>query len=414
MVNIAGDRLTRFNEMRVLVLDDVAPQRAAVTQALGKLGVTDVVCAANCREALKLFEDAGDFRFDAVLCSLDMVSKDSECLMRNAPEQRIDGYVLMTDFADEMVATADALEQEYKVNLLGLVPKSLDVAMLGDLLRKRQLSNDPASQLPLPPAPRAWTFEELESALRAGQFVPYYQPKIELKSGKPVGVEVLARWNHPEYGMLSPVVFIEAMEKTGLVDELFNRLFSLSLGHAEAWMANKWDIGMAINASPRTLQNVALPDQLKTKVEQHGICAHSVTIEITETASASDADGIESAVCRLRAHGFKISVDDFGTGFSGLQQLSALPFTELKIDRSFVAGMMEKEKSVAILESIVGLANRLCLNTVAEGIETKGELEFIQSLGCRVGQAFFFAKPMPQDELISYLRTEFAGAALAA
>jgi EAL domain-containing protein (putative c-di-GMP-specific phosphodiesterase class I) len=117
-------------------------------------------------------------------------------------------------------------------------------------------------------------------------------------------------------------------------------------------------------------------------------------------------DRVRESVLRLRDYGFKLSVDDFGTGYSGLQQLNNLPFTELKIDRSFVAGIMEQEKSVAILESIVGLANRLCLNTVAEGIETKGELEFIQSLGCRLGQAFMFARPMPQEHLIDYLSQE--------
>lgn len=394
--------LQRSNGMRVLVLDDVESQRAAMQEALYSIGVQEVLCAVNCREALGIMENAGNFRFDAVLCSLDMISKDSECLMRKAG-QRIAGYILMSDFAREVVAAPDDLEREYKVNVLGVVPKQADLAILERLLSKHSKAARPPEPVAVLPE---WSVEELRTALQDGQFVPYFQPKVELRSGIPVGVEVLARWHHPQYGLIEPASFIGAIERHGLVDQLFDHLFGQALESAQEWAARRWDIGMAINVTPSTLQDTQLPDRMKQRVEQHGLDPNHVTLELTESMSVDQPDRLRESVLRLRAYGFKLSVDDFGTGYSGLQQLNSLPFTELKIDRSFVAGIMEQEKSVAILESIVGLANRLCLNTVAEGIETRGELEFIQSLGCRLGQAFMFARPMPQEHLIGYLTHE--------
>jgi EAL domain-containing protein (putative c-di-GMP-specific phosphodiesterase class I)/CheY-like chemotaxis protein len=386
---------------RVLVLDDVQEQRVAMTEALQRLGVNEVLCASNCREALAILERTADFHFDAVLASLDMVSKAGECLMRNAPAQQIHGYILMSDFAEEFVAASGDIEREYKVNVLGLVPKQADLALLGALLSRHE-----GPDFPLLPPPIDWPADELRGALEAGQFVPYFQPKVDLRTGKPVGVEVLARWRHPRYGLLEPAAFIAAMESSGLDDDLFDKLFEQALRSSQEWAARRWQIGLAINVTPSTLQDTTLPDRLKERVEQHGIEPQCVTLELTETMAANEPAGMRDCVVRLRAHGFKLSVDDFGTGYSGLQQLNSLPFTELKIDRSFVAGMMAQEKSIAILESIVGLANRLRLNTVAEGIETTGELEFIQALGCRVGQAFLFARPMPQDALIGYFARE--------
>jgi EAL domain-containing protein (putative c-di-GMP-specific phosphodiesterase class I)/CheY-like chemotaxis protein len=388
--------------MRVLVLDDVESQRAAMREALYSIGVQEVLCAVNCREALGIMEHAGDFRIDAVLCSLDMVSKDSECLMRGAG-RRIAGYILMSDFAREVVAAAGDMEREYKVNVLGLVPKQADLAMLERLLSKHAGAARPPEPAVILPE---WSIDELHAALQGGQFVPYFQPKVELRSGVPVGVEVLARWNHPQYGLVEPVCFIAAIERYGLVGELFDHLFEQALESAKEWATRGWDIGMAINVTPVTLQDTEFPERMKQRVDQHGMDPRHVTVELTESMAVDQPDRVRESVLRLRDYGFKLSVDDFGTGYSGLQQLNNLPFTELKIDRSFVAGIMEQEKSVAILESIVGLANRLCLNTVAEGIETKGELEFIQSLGCRLGQAFMFARPMPQEHLIDYLSQE--------
>jgi EAL domain-containing protein (putative c-di-GMP-specific phosphodiesterase class I)/CheY-like chemotaxis protein len=388
--------------MRVLVLDDVESQRAAMKDALNCIGVQEVLCAVNCREALGIMEAAENYRFDAVLCSLDMVSKDSECLMRNAG-QRIDGYILMSDFAKEIVAAPNDIEREYKVNVLGLVPKQADLHMLEQLLTKHaEVARPPTHDVALPD----WSHDELCNALHDGQFVPYFQPKVELRSGRPVGVEVLARWHHPKFGLIEPASFIPTIERFGLADQLFDHLFKQALESAQEWAARHWDIGMAINVTPSTLQDTQLPERLKSSVEQHGLDPSLVTLELTETMAVDQPERVRESVLQLRAYGFKLSVDDFGTGYSGLQQLNSLPFTELKIDRSFVAGMMEREKSIAILESIVGLANRLCLNIVAEGIETRGELEFIQSLGCRLGQAFMFARPMPQERLIGYLDHE--------
>jgi EAL domain-containing protein (putative c-di-GMP-specific phosphodiesterase class I) len=248
----------------------------------------------------------------------------------------------------------------------------------------------------------AWSERELRAALASGQFIPFFQPKIDLKTALPVGVEVLARWQHPVFGLLGPADFLHALERTGLATDLFFDLFSQTLACASRWGERGWDIGFAVNVSPTTLQDTRVPGRVAALVRDMDIAA-PITIEITEAVLAHDRAALKRSADLLRQHGFMLAVDDFGTGLSGLQQLSSLPFTELKIDRTLVAGTADRPKARVILEAIVDLANRLHLDTVAEGIETDCELALLEGIGCRLGQAYLLARPMAENKLSRYL-----------
>lgn len=248
-----------------------------------------------------------------------------------------------------------------------------------------------------------WSRDELLSAIRTRQFVPYFQPKVDLISGRPVSSETLARWVHPALGILPPSQFISLMERMGLIDQLTDCLLHQLLEHLQGENARDAEIGFAINISPITLGKPHMANHISSLVKSYGVACERITIEVTETACSNDFSGLFASLVRLRMQGFGISADDFGIGYSSLQELNRMPFTEIKIDRMFVGGVANNRKSQAILEFVVQLADRLHMRTVAEGIETRGELEFVQSLGYSQGQGFYLGSPMTYQDLQDYL-----------
>jgi EAL domain-containing protein (putative c-di-GMP-specific phosphodiesterase class I) len=238
-----------------------------------------------------------------------------------------------------------------------------------------------------------WTKDEMAKAIRCNEFIPFFQPKIDLATGTSSCVEILARWNHPDLGILPPSQFISLVEQAGLIDEFTDSLFRQSLLNARN---NKLmhGVGMAMNFSSATLQNPRVSSRICSMVSEHGIPFDQITIEVTETTFPENYSSVLKSLSNLRTKGFHISIDDFGTGYSSLKLLSKFPFTELKIDRIFIAGISKDRKLTEILETIVQLARKLHLSTVAEGIETKAQLDFIQNLGCNVGQGFYFSAAM--------------------
>lgn len=255
------------------------------------------------------------------------------------------------------------------------------------------------------PSPHRWSRDELLSAIQGNQFVPYFQPKVDLASGLPVCSETLARWNHPELGVLPPDQFIGVMEQENLIDQFTDKLLHQVFAHAKGVFACGRRTGIAINISPITLGNPSMANHICSLVKAYGIASERITIEVTETACTRNFNRLLSSLTRLRMQGFGISADDFGTGYSSLEELNRMPFTEIKIDRMFVAGIANSQKSEAILEFVVQLAARLNLQTVAEGIETEGELDFVRSLGCSLGQGYYLGSPMQYENWIDYLDT---------
>ena len=255
------------------------------------------------------------------------------------------------------------------------------------------------------------TRQEMQAAVRNGQFVPFYQPQIDLTTGKPLGVEILGRWAHPQRGMLLPDQFIPLMERYALIDELTECLLAQTLALAKRCAAAGSELGFALNVSPLSLRGTRFAHRICGVLRESGLDPHRITIELTETAPSDRPGNVVHSLTCLRTQGFQLSADDFGTGYSSLKLLSQVPFTGLKIDRTFVTKVHARKKAAAILESIMHLAGRLRLRTVAEGIETEEEAVFLRSLGCEAGQGFLFARPMCEQDLIGFLEAEFFNAA---
>jgi len=249
---------------------------------------------------------------------------------------------------------------------------------------------------------------DLAEAIEAGDIAVHYQPKVDMAKGTVCGVEALARWTHPTLGEVRPDCFVALAEREGLIHGLTMAVLRQAFGVAARWNADGRRLSMAVNLSPRLLEELALVRELSTLLERHGLEARHIVLEITES-SVVDCMGVALGVlARLRLKGFGLSIDDYGTGFSSMQQLARIPFTELKIDRSFVHEASRRTNLRVILQSALDMARQLGLVTVAEGIETLEDWKLVQACGCNVGQGYLIARPMPAEELPQWLKSHQA------
>ncbi len=249
---------------------------------------------------------------------------------------------------------------------------------------------------------------QVRSALEHGEFIVYYQPKVDMRSRRIVGVEALVRWQHPEHGMLPPMRFIPLIEQTALVGPLTMHVIEQALTQLVAWRSSGIDLELSVNLSARNLIDAELPGRIASLLDQHGIPAERLTVEVTESAAVIDRGRAVAGLEALRASGVGVSIDDFGTGNASIEYLATLPASEIKIDRSFVTDILEDRRSEAIVRSTIELARNLELTVVAEGIESEAVMQHLATLGCDVGQGYFISRPLPAAELASQLRAPLA------
>ena len=242
-------------------------------------------------------------------------------------------------------------------------------------------------------------------AIRRREFALHYQPIYDLQSGRIPVVEALARWNHPERGLLNPDAFISFAEQNGLIDDLGDLLLDIACGEAGRWAA---ELGpgapaIAVNLSPRQLHNPGLCDRIAALVSGNGLRTNSLILEITEGALMTDPERAGATLHQLHRMGVRLAVDDFGTGYSSLSYLQRFPVEILKIDRTFVNDMLTKpEKSLA--HAIIHLAHTLGLTPIAEGVEHQTQVDALREYGCDLAQGFHFARPLGSRETIELLR----------
>lgn len=239
---------------------------------------------------------------------------------------------------------------------------------------------------------------DLRRALNEDQFQLHYQPKIDIRTGRLVGVEALSRWVHPQRGIISPTAFIHALEQTGLISSFNQWVLGSAVEQAARWRDRGYCFKVAVNLSVHSLLNPAFPDELEALMDKWEI-TDQLVLEITENLFLSDYGRLSDTLLRLQRRGVAFSIDDFGTGHSSLSRLKKLPVTELKIDRSFVIEMENNDDDTVIVHSTIELAHNLGLAVVAEGVENASILRHLESLGCDIAQGYHFGKAMPASEL---------------
>ena len=244
---------------------------------------------------------------------------------------------------------------------------------------------------------------ELRNALKEQQFILYYQPKVELSTGKIIGVEALTRWEHPQEGLIYPNEFIELIEQSGMVNEFSRYVLLSAVKQLRLWLDQNINLNIAVNISPYNLLDPTLTPYIQTILKTHKVPAAKLEIELTETASMIDINKTKKVFQQLKKTGVKLSVDDFGTGMSSLAYLKELDVDFIKIDRSFIINMSNDYRDEAIVKSIIDLTSRLGRHVVAEGIENADIAKKLASMGCGFGQGYYFAQPMPEEKLLNLI-----------
>jgi len=239
---------------------------------------------------------------------------------------------------------------------------------------------------------RATLEAELRVALRRDELEPFFQPLIALPTGRLVGFEMLARWPHPQRGLVPPTEFVPIAEDAGLIGQMTERLLHRACHAARDWPA---DVTLAVNVSPVQLRDRQLPRMIQAALEATGLPPAQLEIELTESALLADFALARSILDELKALGVRLSLDDFGTGYSSLRHLQMLPIDKIKIDSSFVRAMGADADSRKIVAAVVGLGHSLGLPTVAEGVEDVAAAIAVAELGCDIGQGYLFGKALP-------------------
>jgi diguanylate cyclase (GGDEF)-like protein len=237
----------------------------------------------------------------------------------------------------------------------------------------------------------------------AGEITMYYQPQIAIATGEVVGVEALLRWRHPRRGMVDPEELIRVAEQSAVMRLLTRRVVDDVVEQLAKWSAAGITLRAALNVSVRDLHTGEIADQIGDRLSRYGVPADRLQVEITEGALMADPRRVLATISQLHRIGVAIALDDFGTGYSSLQHLRRLPLSEVKVDRSFVLGMAEDADDAAIVRSMIELAGALGLRVVAEGVEDERTWRLLHAAGCDVAQGWFYARPMPAEELATWL-----------
>ncbi|WP_085700735.1 EAL domain-containing protein [Pseudomonas sp. B26(2017)] len=245
--------------------------------------------------------------------------------------------------------------------------------------------------------------QEIRKGLRQGEFKAFLQPKFDLNSNALLSVEVLARWKHPDHGLLAPAVFIPTMFRENLLDDLLHNLLKQGLAHQIVLHDKGQRFGFAFNLSLSQLSNTNFLEKLISRLEKHPLPLASVTFEITEDGPAIADEVCIKSVIRLRQLGVRLSLDDYGTGQSSLFRLCQLPFDEIKLAGEFTRQILSSSKHRSIARTTVMLARELGIQLVVEGIETEEQRCCLSEMGVRIGQGYYCARPMPFESLLAGL-----------
>ncbi|QAU35182.1 EAL domain-containing response regulator [Janthinobacterium sp. 17J80-10] len=379
-------------DLTCLVVEDNEFQRRWLVAMLANLGATGVIEAADGLTALALLEDP-QRHIDICFIDLNMPGMDGMELIRHMGKSANPVSIILASALDpSLIFSVESMSQAYGVNLLGTITKPATPEGLEALLRR--YTAPPVRLQATTDLPATPTLEDILQGLQDDQFVPYFQPKVELASGKVKGVEAFARWEHPQLGVIAPHAFIPQLEASSRIDLLSWSIIRKSAAACRALHDAGHPIGVSINLASQPLDALEFADHFASCMAAHDVDPASITIEISESASRTELPGFLENLARLRMKGFVLAVDDYGTANTSLQHQLRIPFSELKIDRSFVVGAARNETLGLALASSLELAQKLKRESTAVGVETRQDWDLLHKLGCTNAQGYYIAKPM--------------------
>lgn len=318
--------------------------------------------------------------------------------MKNPPT-----LILMSGHDIGVLHSAQKLGYERNLHILRTITKPIHLQDFQQILLKYfshiALKHSEKNKIKLSGEYDEISPEELLDAIQQQKLILFYQPQIEIASGECHACEALVRWQHPTKGLIYPDCFIGIAEANGWMEILTNEVLRQAVEQVLIWTKKGYHINISVNVSADNITSLSLPEQIGDLLTANKIIPTMLTLEITESALMGELVTSLDILTRLRLRGLGLSIDDFGTGYSSLSQLHKIPFSELKIDQSFVISMLEDEEARAIVKTCIVLGHELNMEVVAEGVETKAHFELLKKMGCDIAQGFYFSKAVPQLEI---------------
>ncbi|MDH5391828.1 MAG: EAL domain-containing response regulator [Gammaproteobacteria bacterium] len=383
----------------LIVIDDDTQFSNLLGAAARAAGFETTVC----NDAREYF-DQGLF-YHVMVLDLNMPTMDGVEVIRQLGKAGHKIHLILVSGYDASVLhSAVKLAEEHHLNVVGSLTKPLQISVFINMLSTIDLA-DHDIPYPIGLQQETITAQELLEGIKSQQMILFYQPQIALDNNALAGVEALVRWQHPTKGLITPAMFIALAEAEGMMDELTTSIINMAIHQSNIWKTQGLNITVSVNVSAKNITSLSLPEQLTEQINHHGLNPGSIMLEITESALMGELKTSLDILTRLRMKGFGLSIDDFGTGNSSLVLLHRVPFTELKIDMSFVKHMIADADAYSIVETCVMLAHKLNMTVVAEGIESDEIQKSLAGLGCNIGQGYHIAKPMPAAELTDWVRT---------
>ena len=357
--------------------------------------------------ATSFFEENRPFSDSAILIlDLNMPEMDGIEVMRQLAET---GYtlplILVSGYDSGVLHSAEQLARAHSLDIIATLSKPLQFKVLQNVLQT-YIHNESGKTTRTGSNELQPTASELKDAIFNKQLILHYQPQIDIKNGNLLGVEALVRWQHPEHGLIYPNLFIPLAEKNDLIGDLTAQVIMLAVEQSLSWKAQDLMVQVSVNISAENITSLSLPEQLSSMLKNHKLDPSMLTLEVTESALMGELVTSLDILTRLRMKGIELSIDDFGTGYSSLSQLYRVPFTELKIDQSFVMNMAKNNEARGIVKTCIRLGHELNMHVVAEGVEDKETLTLLKEMECDIAQGYYIAKPMPADNLIGWKESQ--------
>lgn len=393
-----------ISDLSILIADDSATQRLYAKELCKDLGVAQIYEAASGVDALLVLQN---YAVDVVLVDLEMPVMDGIELIRAiAANKFASNIIILSAKAPILITGVGTMAEASGLHVLGtfqkpLLPDVLECSLLRFIYDKK--SNN--QEIPLAREMGVSAFE-LSQALINGEITLAFQPKLSVQGLLLKGAEALARWEHPQKGMISPSVFIPIAERHGMIDSLTRHLLHQAFQYKKIWQQYGLCFNLAFNISPLSLADVDIVEWVTEIALHYSISPSDITLETTENAFFGElASAVRTLAC-LRLKGFHIAIDDDGTGYANAQQLSCVPATELKIDRSLVHQVAAFPQQRTILAKTVDLGKNLNLKTVAKGVETEEDFSIVEALGIDLVQGFYFSEPLFSEDFLQWIRTD--------
>ena len=390
-----------MNDIQIMIVDDETSILDLTQRHLEKMGYCNIITCQSGQLALEKYQE-NTVSFDIIISDLNMPEMNGVEFLRHLSEEGYCGGIILLSGEDQRILeVAKELAKARNLNVLGYISKPFKREALELLLSDYSPQSPDISA----PSPSEISEEELRAGIDGDEVVIAFQAKTKLDTGKVIGVEALARWDHSERGLLPPYTFIPLAERCHLIDELTYNIYRKTLSQMRAWLEKDIILEISINISVNSFTTDGFVDFLVQTAEEYNVNPDMIIFEVTETQIMENSLECLEKLMHLRMKNFGLAIDDFGTGHSNMTQLKNAPFTELKIDRAFVNGACDDPTARTILESSIDLAKKLNMYTVAEGVETKVELELVKELGCDQIQGFYIAEPMLAEEFENFYQS---------